>query len=75
MLAILINNLIGKEKTMSTIKFFICSSFISGGTCEYTESANEEDVISKAVDHLINEHGLIDSPKLREDIRNSLVDA
>ncbi len=57
-------------------KLFACEYFnkFSINVCPYTISGDREWVIKKAIEHLINKHGSEDSPDLREEIHNSLID-
>lgn len=56
----------------TVLKTFICSSF-TNSSCTYTNTGVEDLVIGEADDHLVEEHGFVDSPQLRKDIQNSLV--
>ena len=57
-------------------KKFICANFIPqpDNVCDYVVQGEEDYTIQAAVDHVVEEHEWIDSPQLREDIKNSLVD-
>jgi predicted small metal-binding protein len=61
---------------MTSEKKFICANFIpqSDNPCGFEVQGEEDFVIQAAVDHVVEEHEWIDSPQLREDIKNSLVD-
>jgi len=59
---------------MPVQKKFICSNFNPAAVCVYEITGEEEFVIEEADRHVIEEHGYQDSPGLREQIRDSLVD-
>lgn len=60
---------------MAIEKKFICANFIPDGSDDGFVVQGEEDyVIQAATDHVVEEHEWIDSPQLREDIKNSLVE-
>jgi hypothetical protein len=59
---------------MSVQKKFICTNFNQAAICSYEVSGDEEHVIGEADRHVIEEHGYQDSPGLREQIRDSLVE-
>ena len=52
-------------------KTFTCGNF-QPTPCPFTAQGATDEVIQIAVDHLLAEHGFMDTPKLREDIENSL---
>ena len=56
------------------MKIFTCSNFQPNPSCEFTTQGEENEVIEIAADHVVAEHGFMDSPKLREDIKISLAD-
>ena len=56
-------------------KQFVCSNFQSFPTpCSYTVTGEEDVVINEATTHIVEEHGLEDTPQLRKDIKASLID-
>ncbi|RPI19187.1 MAG: DUF1059 domain-containing protein [Ignavibacteriae bacterium] len=58
---------------MDEQKTFTCSNF-SGQTasCLFTATDEEPRVIEIAVDHVMAEHGFMDTPELRQQITDSL---
>ncbi len=60
---------------MAKLKLFECSVFNPGITCTYSVTGEENPVVDQAVIHEVHEHGFDDSPQLRKDITNSLLDA
>lgn len=56
-------------------KLFSCEYFnkFSINVCPYTISGDEEWVIQKAKEHLINKHGCEEGEDLQEEIQNSLI--
>ena len=59
----------------SARKMVDCRRMPSERNCSLTISGSEEEVLTVAVRHAIEEHGHADSPELREMIRQGLVDA
>jgi hypothetical protein len=55
-------------------KLFKCSVFNPDASCDYSVSGDENTIVEEAAIHEINEHNYEDTPQLREDIRNSLID-
>lgn len=55
-------------------KLFKCSVFNPDASCEYSVSGDENTIVEEAAIHEIKEHNYEDTPQLREDIRNSLID-
>lgn len=54
-------------------KKFTCGNF-QPTPCPFTAEGTEAEVTEIAADHVIAEHGFMDSVQLREDIQNSLTD-
>lgn len=55
-------------------KLFKCSNLITTSDDGYQVSGEESWVIDQAADHVVEEHGWLDSPQVRQDIQKSLVD-
>lgn len=55
-------------------KLFKCSVFNPDASCDYSISGDENTIVEDAVRHEMDEHNYEDTPQLREDIRNSLID-
>ena len=55
-------------------KLFVCQKLIPNTVCPYQISGEESWVVDQAVDHVVEEHEWIDSPQVRQDIENVLVD-
>lgn len=58
---------------MSTIKKFECLIFRPEFDCPYTVTGEEDEVIEMAAGHEQTEHGIEDTPKTREKIKESLI--
>jgi len=56
------------------LKTFICQNF-SSLPCAFTVTGEEDCVIQEAEDHVCKEHGYVDTPQLKQEISDSLVDA
>ena len=59
---------------MPGLKFYICTNFNPDYTCGFEIKGEEAKVIEDACQHLIEEHGFMDSPQLKIDISNVLID-
>ncbi len=59
---------------MATLKLFECSVLNPGIACTYSITGDETPVIDQAVTHEVNEHGFEDTPTLRKNISDSLID-
>lgn len=59
---------------MAITKKFECRNFDPSLDCGYSVTGNEEYVINEADGHIVEEHGYQDSPSLRQQIKDSLVD-
>jgi predicted small metal-binding protein len=55
-------------------KMIDCRRMPSERNCSLTISGTEEEVLSIAVRHAVEEHGHDDTPELREKLRQALVD-
>lgn len=57
------------------MKEYACVNFQQiTAVCPFSVTDVDEDiVVQKAVDHVMEEHGFMDSPQLREDIRACLI--
>jgi hypothetical protein len=63
-----------KEATMATRKVIDCRLFPSEKKCTLTVSGTEEEVLTVAYKHAVDEHGHEKSPQLREQLRAMLRD-
>jgi predicted small metal-binding protein len=54
-------------------KKFICKNFQPNPSCDYEIEGPEDEVVENAANHLIFNHHYEDTPKLRDDIRASLI--
>jgi hypothetical protein len=59
---------------MSTLKSFKCSVFNPATECEYSVTGEENIIVEEAAVHEMTEHGYEDTPQLRKDIKDSLID-
>lgn len=55
-------------------KMIDCRRIPSERNCSVTITGTEEEVLTLAVRHAVEEHGHTDSPELREQLRGALVD-
>ena len=55
-------------------KMIDCRRMPSERNCSITINGTEEEVLILAVRHAVEEHGHMDSPELREQLRGALVD-
>ena len=55
-------------------KMIDCRRMPSDRNCSITINGTEEEVLTLAVRHAVEEHGHTDSPELREKLRGALVD-
>jgi len=55
-------------------KLFKCSVFNPDVSCEFSVSGDENTIVEEAAVHEIDEHNYEDTPQLRIDIRNALID-
>ena len=55
-------------------KMIDCRRLPSDRKCSVTISGTEEEVLTLAVRHAVEEHGHTPSPELREQLRSALVD-
>lgn len=59
------------------LKLYACANFpplAMAPPCSYKVTDEQDSVINTAADHLAHEHSMEDTPQLRQDISNSLVD-
>jgi hypothetical protein len=59
---------------MSVLKQFKCKVFNPDATCTFTVTGDEKSVVEQASAHEVAEHGFEDTPQLRNEIIDSLVD-
>lgn len=59
---------------MPSRKMIDCRRFPSERNCTLTISGTEEEVLTIAVRHAVEEHGHADGPELRDMLRGALVD-
>ncbi len=59
---------------MSARKIIDCRRFPSGRDCSLTIAGTEDEVLTLAVRHAVEEHGHENTPELREKLRAMLVD-
>lgn len=55
-------------------KMIDCRRMPSERSCSVTIAGTEEEVLTLAVRHAVEEHGHADTPELREQLRKGLVD-
>ncbi len=53
-------------------KIMECRLFPAGIPCEFVVSGDEKKVLSMAIEHAVESHGLRDTPSLRERLRSML---
>ena len=59
---------------MSNRKMLDCRRIPSERNCSVTIAGTEEEVLTLATRHAVEEHGHQDTPELREQLRQALVD-
>jgi len=60
---------------VNNMKKYACENFHQiSAPCTFSVTGEEDTVIQEAVDHAMEEHGFMDSPQLREDIKACLID-
>ncbi|MDB4978102.1 MAG: hypothetical protein JWM56_288 [Candidatus Peribacteria bacterium] len=59
---------------MATRKIADCRTMPSTKNCSLTIAGTEEEVLTVATRHAIEEHGHKDTPELREEVRSTLQD-
>lgn len=58
----------------TTRKMLDCRRAPSERNCSLTISGTEDEVLTAAVRHAVEEHGHADTPELREQLRRALID-